>query len=80
MGRLQNMDLRGTTLDNFLASPERYAALTPEQVHKTFAKYYAPENAIVVSVKPTGDVPAGNSETDIISTVAKDRRDTDRPT
>ena len=35
LARLQSMDLRGTTLDNFLASPDAYQALTPKQVHDT---------------------------------------------
>jgi zinc protease len=55
MGRLQSMDLRGTTLDDFLAGPAAYEALTAKQVKETFAKYYSKENSIVVVVKPTGE-------------------------
>ncbi len=61
MGRLQSMDYRGTTLDDFLAIPENYQALTAKQVHDAFAKYYSPESRIVVCVKPAGDSAASGS-------------------
>jgi zinc protease len=54
LARLQNMDLRGTSLDDFLASPSAYEALTATQVKETFAKYYGKDNMIEVVVKPTG--------------------------
>ncbi|MFT3684203.1 MAG: insulinase family protein [Phycisphaerales bacterium] len=66
MGRLESMDYRGTTLDNFLAIPDEYQKLTPKRVHEVFAKYYKPESRIVVCVKPTGggndDGNGGNDE------------------
>ncbi len=55
MGRLQSMDYRGTTLDEFLAVPGAYQALTAKEVRETFAKYYAPQNTILVTVKPNPD-------------------------
>lgn len=63
LARLQNMDYRGTTLDAFLAIPADYQALTAKQVHEAFAKYYSPENAIVVCVKPSdGGDPAAPAD------------------
>jgi zinc protease len=54
MTRVESMDYRGTTLDNFLAIPDEYQKLTPQHVHEVFVKYYKPETRIVVCVKPTG--------------------------
>jgi zinc protease len=64
MGRLQSMDYRGTTLDAFMAIPSEYQALTKEQVHAAFAKYYRPENRIVVTVTPTGGDGGGDGGND----------------
>lgn len=52
--RLQQLTFRGVTLDQLAEEPAAIQALTAEQVKATFAKYYSPENAIVVSVKPSG--------------------------
>lgn len=55
---LQQMTFRGNSLDEVLAEPEAYQALTAAQVREVFAKYYKPDNAIVVSVTP--NAPAGD--------------------
>lgn len=55
LARLENMDLRGTSLDDFLGGPQAYQALTAKQVKDTFAKYYSKDNSIIVVVKPSGE-------------------------
>ncbi len=50
--RLEQVSFRGTDLDEILAAPEAYQALTCEQIRAVFAKYYSPETMIVVAVKP----------------------------
>jgi zinc protease len=57
-GRLSQLDFRGIALDELAAEPEAYQALTAQQVHDAFAKYYSKDNSIVVVVKPDGQGPA----------------------
>jgi zinc protease len=49
---LQLLTWQGLTPDDILGGPVAYQAFTAKQIRETFAKYYAPENAIVVVVKP----------------------------
>jgi len=51
-GQLQSMTLRGTSLDDVVGMAAAYEAMTAEQIKSTFAKYYSPQNAVVVVVKP----------------------------
>ncbi|HEX8876283.1 MAG TPA: insulinase family protein [Phycisphaerales bacterium] len=50
--RLESLTFRGVSLDDMLKQPEVYAAMPAEEIKATFAKYAAPENAIVVTVAP----------------------------
>ncbi len=56
--RLDQMDFKGLTLDNIAADPQALQALTAEQLKAVFAKYYKPESAITVVVKPLEKAPA----------------------
>lgn len=56
-GRLDQMTFRGRDLDDILAEPAAYQAITGEQVRATFAKYYSKPNSIVVVVKPAATTP-----------------------
>ncbi len=52
-GRLSRLTYRGASLDDVMADPAAYQALTADQVRSTFAKYYSNDSAIVVTVTPT---------------------------
>lgn len=51
--RLDQMTFRGLKLDEIVDDPEAYQALTADEVKRVFAKYYAPERAVVVTVRPS---------------------------
>ncbi|MGH7245047.1 MAG: M16 family metallopeptidase [Phycisphaerales bacterium] len=50
--RLDQVTFRGLKLEEIVEDPAAYQALTADQVKQVFAKYYSPERAIVVTVKP----------------------------
>ncbi len=52
LDRLSEMTFYDRDLDEVVAAPAAYQAITAEQLRSTFAKYYAPEHSVVVSVKP----------------------------
>ena len=54
-GRLNMMTFRGVHLDDILTEPDSYQSMTAKDVHEAFAKYYSPQNAIVVTVKPASE-------------------------
>ena len=51
-GQLDNLALRGVSLDDVVGAPAAYQAMTAQQVKDTFAKYYSKDNSITVSIKP----------------------------
>lgn len=51
-GRLETMSFDGSTIDDMLADPAKYQAVTGEQVLAAWKKYYAPGKVIVVELKP----------------------------
>ncbi len=50
--RLEQMTFRGLKLDEIVEDPNAYQALTADQVRTVFAKYYAPDKSIVVTIRP----------------------------
>ena len=46
------MTYEGTNLDDVAKETAAYQSMTTKQIKDVFVKYYAPENAIVVVVKP----------------------------
>ncbi|MEX2219923.1 MAG: insulinase family protein [Phycisphaerales bacterium] len=56
--QLRLLTLRAPTLDDFLASPAAFEALTTKQIKDTFAKYYSKDSSITVVVKPAAAAPA----------------------
>ncbi|MFO0838062.1 MAG: insulinase family protein [Phycisphaerae bacterium] len=50
--RLDQLTFRGANLDDVVGEPAAMQALTAEQVKAAFAKYYSPQNAIIVTVTP----------------------------
>ena len=50
--RLDEITFRGVKLDEIVEDPDAYQALTADQVKQVFAKYYSPDRAVVVTVKP----------------------------
>ncbi|MBL8875058.1 MAG: insulinase family protein [Phycisphaerae bacterium] len=50
--RLDQLTFRGLKLEEIVDDPAAYQALGAEQVKRVFAKYYSPENSIVVTVRP----------------------------
>jgi zinc protease len=50
--RTANMEYRGTKLDDAIEAPAAYQAITAEQIKTAFAKYYTPEGAMTLSIKP----------------------------
>lgn len=52
--RLNQLTFRGASIDDILNEQAAFEALTAEQVRDVFARYYAPQNAIVVTLKPAG--------------------------
>lgn len=50
--KLDQLTFRGASLDDVVADPDAYQALTAQQIRETFAKYYSKPNSIVVVVKP----------------------------
>ncbi|MBX3389655.1 MAG: insulinase family protein [Phycisphaeraceae bacterium] len=64
--RLDQITFRGLKLEEIVEDPEAYQALTADQVKQVFAKYYSPDQAVVVTVRPAasaspGAVPAPRS-------------------
>ncbi|MFO0787135.1 MAG: insulinase family protein [Phycisphaerales bacterium] len=60
--RLDQMTFRGLTLEEIVDDPAAYQAMTTGDVQKAFAKYYAPEKAIVVTVRPNQTPSEGESK------------------
>lgn len=50
--RLDQMTFRGVNLDDLAAEPAASLALTAEQIKTVFAKYYAPDKALIAVAKP----------------------------
>lgn len=50
--RLDQLAFRGNKLEEIVDDPAAYQALSADDVKNAFAKYYAPDKAIVVTVKP----------------------------
>lgn len=63
-GRINLLTYRGVNLDEVVADPEAYQAITAEQVKDTFAKYWAKENSIVVVVRPKPQTTSTNGSGD----------------
>ena len=61
-GQLNQLTFRGRSLDDIAAAPAAYQAITAKQIHEQFAKCYSEENAIVVTVKPSGEKQKAASE------------------
>lgn len=51
-GRLERIDFHGRNLDDIMATPAAYQAITKEQIKAAFDKYYAPANLVVIAIKP----------------------------
>ncbi len=51
-GRLDQIEFRGMSLDDINNTPDAYQALTADQVKAAFAKYWAPERSITISIRP----------------------------
>lgn len=63
-GRLNQLTFRGISLDDLMADPPAYQAITADQVRDTFARYYSKDNSIVVVVTPeSGDGNGRTSDT-----------------
>jgi zinc protease len=52
LGRLSQLTFRDAKIDEVLAAPAAYQALTPEDIRTAFAKYYDPARAVTVVVQP----------------------------
>lgn len=52
-GRLDQLTFRGLNLAEIVDDPAAYQAVTADEIRRVFAKYYSPQNAIVVTVRPT---------------------------
>lgn len=50
--QLRTMTYHDRELDRLLGAPEQYASFTPEDIRKTFAKYYTEDNRFSVIVAP----------------------------
>jgi predicted Zn-dependent peptidase len=50
--RLANLTFYNRNLDDTVAAPAAYQAITAEQVQETFARYYSPESSVIVVVTP----------------------------
>ena len=57
-GVMSEMTFRGAKLDDVVAAPAAYQAMTAQQVKDAFAKYYSKDNSIVVVVKPQAAEPS----------------------
>jgi len=61
-GRLDQLTFRGLKLEEIVEDPAAYQNMTAEQVKQVFAKYYSPEKAIVVTVRPASSVTTPPAE------------------
>jgi zinc protease len=52
LGRIAQLTFRGASLDDVVDAPAAYQAMTADQVRAAFAKYYRPEQSVVVTVLP----------------------------
>ncbi|MBL8879032.1 MAG: insulinase family protein [Phycisphaerales bacterium] len=53
--RLDQLTFRGASLDDIMNEQAAVESLTAAQVREVFAKYYSPQNAIVVTASPAGN-------------------------
>lgn len=53
--RLDQLTFRGAKIDDILNEPAALQSITAAQIRDTFASYYSPQRALVVTVKPSGD-------------------------
>lgn len=51
-GRLDQLTFRGLKLGEIVDDPAAYQMVTADEIRRVFAKYYSPENAIIVAVRP----------------------------
>jgi zinc protease len=52
LGRLERVDFHGRSMDDIVAAPAAYQAITAQQVKAAFSKYFLPDTVFVVAVKP----------------------------
>jgi zinc protease len=52
LGLLETLTYDGRSLDDFMADPEAYEAITSEDVRRVFEKYYTPDRLVTVMVRP----------------------------
>jgi zinc protease len=52
VGQTGTLGYRGRTLDDVMAANDFYQGLTAEQIKTVFAKYYKPENTMMLSLRP----------------------------
>ncbi|MBX3381025.1 MAG: insulinase family protein [Phycisphaeraceae bacterium] len=56
--RIDQLTFRGVKLEEIVEDPDAYQAMTADQVRSVFAKYYSPQNAVVVTVRPASSTSA----------------------
>lgn len=54
--RLGTLEYRNTKLDDVMGAAAAYPQITAEQVREAFAKYYKPENFMIITMTPEGSV------------------------
>jgi zinc protease len=52
MSKLGQMTFEGTNLDDVMADPAAYEAITKEQVREAFARYYSPQSSMAIVIMP----------------------------
>jgi zinc protease len=63
-GVLSDLAYRGTKLDEVVAAPEAFAALTAEEVREAFARYFSPKTRFEVTLRPTASPAADEATTE----------------
>jgi zinc protease len=60
--RLGTLEYRNSNLDDVMGAAEAYPKITAEMVRETFAKYFKPENFMVITMSPEGAAAEGAKE------------------
>ncbi|MBX3358239.1 MAG: insulinase family protein [Phycisphaeraceae bacterium] len=53
LGETAAMDYRSANLNDVVSAPEAFQAMTADQVHQVFSKYYKPEAQLMISLSPS---------------------------
>ena len=63
MSEIGELTYSGRSLADVLAAPAKVQATTADQVREAFAKYYAPENAMTIIIRPEAPAPTAAEPT-----------------